>query len=290
MKLSIVIRCRNESQSLSEVFQALKAQRCNFPWEIVVVDNESSDNTLQLCREYNARVVSISAAEFTYGRALNLGIREAKGELILLLSSHSLPVGSNFLNQATEPFEDPAIAAARCLMIGNADQIASWFKPQTIHYNTPDDQQRAESGTDWLGKYPTAGCCTLRRCVWEKIAFDETLEANEDKLWASKVLSQGYSIYSCTEAIWLYTRKRTRAAERNRRMREHLSLYRITGRPPMSLISFIRLSLRTCVAAPWVAVRHVVDNTLWNSTLVTIPLRAKKRTQSGSFGEYNSRH
>jgi rhamnosyltransferase len=290
MKLSIVIRCRNECRSLSIVFQALKAQRCDFSWEVVVVDNESDDDTAELCRANGARIVSINKADFTYGRALNLGVRESKGELVLLLSSHSLPIGSHFLDQATQPFSDRNIAAARCLMIGNSDQISSWFQPRVLHYQNSEEQQKAESGSKWLGDYPTAGCCVLRRSVWEEVAFDETLEANEDKHWASKVLARGYSIYCCSEAVWLYTRKRSKAAERNRRMREHLSLYRITGRPPMSLTSFLGLSLRSCVAAPWVAIRHILDNLHWNSILVSIPLRAKKSAQAGSFREFNTRH
>ena len=288
MKLSIVIRCRNEARFLADVFQALQAQRCNFPWEVVVVDNESNDNTLELCRTMGAKSVSIATTEFTYGRALNLGIRNASGELVLLLSSHSLPIGSSFLQDAIAPFDDSKIAAARCLMIGNSDQIAQWYRPRDIYYESSDEQSLAETGMSWLGDYPTAGCCVLRRRVWEEVPFDEKLEANEDKLWASKVLSLGYRVRCCSGAVWLYTRKRSKAAERNRRMREHISLYRINGRPPMSIAEFFFRSLRACFAAPWVALRHVLDNVMWNYTLVTIPLRAKKQPHTGSFHEFKS--
>src|SRR5262245_53044493 len=95
--LSIVIRVRNEGRSLRQVFEALAAQRCSFNWEIIVVDNESEDETLELCRRYNARVIPIQRKEFTYGRALNIGISNARGELVLLCSAHSVPVGSCFL-------------------------------------------------------------------------------------------------------------------------------------------------------------------------------------------------
>jgi len=88
IKLSVLIRCRNEGKSLRQVFDALKAQRCDFQWEIVVVDNESEDNTREVCHEYGARVVTLPRAEFTYGRATNFGISHSRGELILLMSAH----------------------------------------------------------------------------------------------------------------------------------------------------------------------------------------------------------
>ena len=287
MKLSIVIRCRNEAQGLRTVCSALKAQLCDVPWELVVVDNESTDETKSVCEQFGGRVVSIGAREFTYGRALNLGIREARGELVLLLSAHSIPIGTHFLESALAPFSDPEVAAARCLMIGNPSQIAKWFEFRNIHYNSAEEQRAAESGTEWLGDYPTAGCCVLRRSVWEQIPFNEQLESNEDKLWASQVLSRGHSIRCCADAVWLYGRKRSLTAEWNRRLREHVSLYRITGRKPLSWPAFLGLILLAFAVAPWVALQHIFHQIGWNYYLVSVPWRAKNATPVGAFREFD---
>ena len=290
MKLSIVIRARNEAGGLASVFQALRAQRCDFAWEVVVVDNQSTDNTRELCEEMGAKIVSIAIEDFTYGRALNLGLRHARGELVLLLSAHAIPVGAQFLVNAVAPFEDSAVAAARCLMIGNPDQIANWYCSRNIRYLSKEEQQAAESGTKWLGEYPTAGCCVLRRSVWESNPFNEQLEANEDKLWASQILAQGHAIRCCAEALWIYARRRSPGAERNRRLREHVSLFRITGRPPLNWLEFTTLSLRALVAAPWVAARQAIEKISWYCCLVSVPMRAKADSKSGSFQEYNQPH
>lgn len=290
MKLSIVIRCRNEAGGLTRVFEALRAQRCDFAWEVIVVDNQSTDNTRQLCAEMGAEIVSISQAEFTYGRALNLGISHARGELVLLLSAHAIPIGAQFLVGAVAPFEDPTIAAARCLMIGNPDQIASWYSSRNIRYASNEEQRAAETGTKWLGEYPTAGCCVLRRSVWETNPFDEQLEANEDKLWASQVLAQGHAIRCCAEAVWMYSRRRSPAAERNRRLREHVSLFRITGERPLGWWQFARLTTRAVAAAPWTAACQAVDKIRWYCCLVSVPMRAKVQAKSGSFQEFNQQH
>src|SRR5262249_14886306 len=132
--LSIVIRTRNSASSLKQLFGALAAQHCTFAWEIIVVDNESEDETPQLCQKFGAKVFSISRREFTYGRALNLGISNARGQLMFLCSAHSVPVGSYFLERAVAPFDDPKIAAVRCLVGSYKEQTANWYAVRDIQY------------------------------------------------------------------------------------------------------------------------------------------------------------
>ena len=286
-KLSIVIRCRNEAASLRNVLAALRAQRCDFNWEVVLVDNESEDDTRKLAEEFGARIVSISRQEFSYGRAINFGVAAAKGELVMLLSAHALPIGSYFMNAAVEPFNDPQIAAARCLLVTSPRQLQTWYQPKDIHYASAEEQRKAESASAWVGEYPTGGCCVIRRSVWEEVKYDEQLESNEDKLWASHVLAKGWKTRCCSEAIWMYTRTYGRRERLMRETRQQISLYRITGRAPLGVGQYLWLMLRTLLAAPLIAVRYVIENFGWNTALVSIPWRAKRAPEKGSFAEFD---
>ena len=286
LKLSIVIRCRNEAAGLRKVFSALRAQQCDFPWEVILVDNESEDETQQVAQEFGARIVPITRREFTYGRAINVGVSSARGELVMLLSAHALPIGSYFLASATAPFADPQMAAVRCLA-ADQRQLEYWYQPKDLQYQSAEEQRNAESGSAWLREYPTAACCVIRRKVWEEVKYDETIEANEDKLWASHVLARGYKIRCCAEAIWLHTRKYGKKEERIKTNREHLALYRITGRAPLSFGRYLRLTLRTFAGAPRVALRHVIDNVAWNTYLVSIPWQARRTPKIGSVPEFD---
>ncbi|HUJ10934.1 MAG TPA: glycosyltransferase [Verrucomicrobiae bacterium] len=287
MKLSVVIRCRNEAKSLRHVFDALKAQRCSFDWEIVVVDNESEDNTRELCQGYGVRVVSLPRQEFTYGRATNVGIGNARGELILLMSAHAIPVGSHFLESAIAPFTDPDMAATRCLWLGSTkDVIGRWHQPKDIQYKSSQEQKAAESGTKWLSEYPTAGCCALRRSVWEQVKFDETLEANEDKFWASQVLARGYKMRCCSEAMWVYMRHYSPRDRWRKDNREQLAFYRMTGRAPMSWPKFFAESAKALLTAPSIAFRYAFGKIVWNAHLVTIPWQARRKAKPGSLPEF----
>lgn len=285
--LSIVIRTRNEAKSLRQVFEALTAQRCRFTREIVVVDNESEDETVELCEQYDARVVSIRRSDFTYGRALNLGISQAQGKLVLLLSAHSLPVGSYFLESAVAAFDDPQMAAVRCLDIGNYQQIAQWYKPKDVQYQFEEQQKAAETGNCWTNDYPAATCCVIRRSVWEQVKYDEYLESVEDKLWASQVLRKGYKIRRCAEAVYLYTRQKSPKDTMRRRQREFCALYRISGYVPMSWPQFLLSTGKAILLAPAVAVRHVVKTVTWNTYLLSVPWQAKSARRVGSVAEFD---
>jgi len=286
LRLSVVIRVRNEAKNLKRIFEALQAQRCSFNWEVLIVDNESEDETLELCRQYRARVIPIRREEFTYGRALNLGISQARGELILLLSAHSLPVGSYFLESVVAPFADPLMAAVRCLR-ADSDQMREWYKPQDIRYESPEQQRAAETGMAWTALYPAANGCVIRRSVWEQVKYDEELESNEDKLWASRVLGKGYKIRSCAEAVFVYTRQRRKLDEWRRHNLDHRALYRYSGYVPLSWSRFFLRITRAVILSPLVALRYVAETVIWNTYLVTIPWQAKTPPRAGSLSEFD---
>jgi hypothetical protein len=147
----------------------------------------------------------------------------------------------------------------------------------------------AESGTRWLGEYPTAGCCVLRRSVWEEVKYDESLEANEDKFWASQVLARGYKMRSCSEAMWMYNRTYAPRDRWRKDNREQLALYRITGHAPMTWPTFFAECARALLQGPAIAFRHAVGRIIWNAHLVTIPWQARRSAKSGSLPEFDRR-
>jgi glycosyltransferase involved in cell wall biosynthesis len=285
--LSVVIRTRNEAKSLRQVLQALEAQRCNFKWETIIVDNESEDETLELCKQYKVRVVPIQRDEWTPGRALNLGISLARGELIFLCSAHCVPVGSYFFENAVLPFSDPEMAAVRCLSGSNKDEMSEWYTARDIQYRSLEEQGAAESGTEWISRYPTAACCVIRRSVWERIRYNEDFEGLEDKLWASQVLREGFKIRCRAEAVYIYTRERGMRATWEYHNRAFKDLYRATGYVPLSWPRFLFRVLRAGVLAPLVAMRYFFQTVMSQAYLVIIPWQVKLGPRRGSKAEYD---
>jgi len=272
--LSIVIRTRNQADSLRQLLEALAAQRCSFKWEIVIVDHESQDETVALGQQYNARLIPIRHEEFTHGRSLNLGMSHARGALVLICSAHSVPVGAHFLESVVAPFTDPRVAAVRCLANSDSQQLGAWYQTWDVHYDSREEQRTAEAGLEWLRQYPSATCCAIRRSVWQQIPFDEHLEFMHDKFWASQVLGQGFKI-SRSAAIYLHVRPREYLENWRREIRAYRDLYRARGYRPLSGAQCLVHIARAILLTPLVAMRYLGRNVMTNVGLVTVPWQAK---------------
>lgn len=159
---SVVIRNKNEAHFLDLVLQALKSQEMQLE-DIIVVDNNSSDNSVEVALRYGCKVVPLS--EFTYGKALNVGFQQAKGEVIIVLSAHSLPIGPSFVKEALKPFHDKSVAAVRFIMVSKAYDAKRWFKPEVLSFPI--------SPSEVISKGPIASGCAISRSVWCEIPFDE---------------------------------------------------------------------------------------------------------------------
>lgn len=79
MDLSFVFPCLNESETLSECIQEVIGElaQSDLEWEVIVADNGSEDDSVDIAVAEGARVVSVP--QRGYGAAVNGGILEAKG-------------------------------------------------------------------------------------------------------------------------------------------------------------------------------------------------------------------
>ena len=269
--VSVVIRVRNEGSALRKVLSALNAQHLK-PLEIIVIDNESLDDSKQVALEHGAKVMNISQTEFTYGKALNMGIRQASGEFICILSAHSLPIGPGFLDYAVAAFSEPKVAAVRCLSTTNRAELESWTKSGVLAW--PVEIEKV------ISTAPVNCASMIRRSVWEQIPYDETLASVEDKFWAFQVLRSGF--HTCSSAAtYLYLKDFSFRDKLRVLHRDRLQFFRTTGRqwqePPVSLR---RLLAEALYNIPRRAIRAALYEVTLYAYLKTIPYHLKRKQKS----------
>lgn len=109
--ISIVIRAKNEAHWLERCLAGVSQQDCP-DVEVLLVDNESVDNSRAIGKRYGCRVFNIPDRHFRYGRALNLGLRHARGSLVAILSAHCIPVHDQWLSALAAHFDDSGVAGA----------------------------------------------------------------------------------------------------------------------------------------------------------------------------------
>ncbi len=91
MKFSIIIPAWNEEEFVGAAVGALRAQ--DYPrgeFEIIVVDNNSRDGTMEAARKAGADKV-VAETEQGTNMARNRGVREAKGEILAFLDADCIP-------------------------------------------------------------------------------------------------------------------------------------------------------------------------------------------------------
>ncbi|MBL8269728.1 glycosyltransferase [Steroidobacter sp.] len=84
-RISIIIPAFNEAQDLPGLLDSLAAIRNDDAFEVIVVDNGSTDCTANIARDRGANVVSIKRSPVGSGR--NAGAKAARGELLAFLDA-----------------------------------------------------------------------------------------------------------------------------------------------------------------------------------------------------------
>lgn len=235
MNCSIVIRAFNESKHLPRLLQGIRHQTIQ-DVEIILVDSGSTDDTVKIAQSYGAKICHIPSSEFTFGRSLNLGISESTREYVVIASAHIYPVYPDWLEKLLAPFENLQIGLTYGKQRGPE---TAKFSEKQIFYQWFPEKSDFQQTTPFCNNANAA----IRRSLWEKHPYDETLTGLEDLAWAKWVLSQGFMIAYVSEAEIVHIHQETPRGVYNRYRREGMAFKRIFPEAHFSLYDFLRLSL-----------------------------------------------
>lgn len=254
MNCSIVIRAYNEEKHIGRLLEGIRRQTAG-DVEIILVDSGSTDKTVSVAETFGAHLVRIPPDEFTFGRSLNLGVRAATRELIVIASAHVYPVYPDWIESLLRPFEDERVALTYGKQRGPA--TAKYSEQQIYHQWYPDVSKPNQ---------PTAFCnnanAAIRKSLWEKNPYDETLTGLEDLAWAKWAKEQGYKIAYVAEAEIIHVHEETPRGVYNRYRREAMALRKIYPEANFNLYDFLRLTITNILSDLWHAAH---EGFLWKN-------------------------
>jgi rSAM/selenodomain-associated transferase 2 len=106
MRISVIIPALNEESSISAAIESIIPLQ---PHEIIVVDGDSTDRTVAICRELGICVLSSPRGR---ARQMNLGAQHATGDALLFLHADTqLPCSA--LDDIRRALADPRIVGGR---------------------------------------------------------------------------------------------------------------------------------------------------------------------------------
>lgn len=108
MKFSVIIATYNRAEELVKTLESLKGLESTGPWEVIIVDNNSRDNTREVVEEridsFPVPLRYLMEKEQGRSAALNAGIRAAQGE-ILAITDDDVRVDPKWLVNAEQALD-----------------------------------------------------------------------------------------------------------------------------------------------------------------------------------------
>ncbi len=134
-QLSLIVCTRNRAARLDAFFESVGRMRARASWELVIVDNGSTDDTPtrleSLARSMDSPVTILSEPRAGLGRARNAGVRAARGALLAFTDDDCYPA-VDYVDRVVDAFTDPerAFVGGRILLYDAEDH------PITIRVDT----------------------------------------------------------------------------------------------------------------------------------------------------------
>ena len=242
MKASIIIRTFNSGQTIKRVLEEVLAQASE-GCELVVVDSGSTDETLKIVREHPHTFVDYSGEKFTYGGTLNAGCAASRGEYLVCLSSHCIPLRRDWLRRLVEVMDrDEKLAGAWGPLLFEAKNGATFGQGVEL-VDLKEFCRRPNRGL----QNPNS---IIRRSLWEQRPFSEEVERCEDQEWAHHFLQRGYRTAVVRDAEALYEIPYGPLRYGRKTMRDFIVLHEMFGyRSDITTAELFRRSSRLFGAA-----------------------------------------
>ncbi|BFH72732.1 glycosyltransferase family 2 protein [Sulfurisphaera javensis] len=198
---SIIIPAKNEEKVLGRLLDRMvNLEYDKSKYEIIVVEDGSTDNTYQICKQYEnlydnlVQCVKLPPAKVPNGksRALNHAIKIAKYEIIGIFDADTVP-RLDILNYASTVFSDPQVAGVQGKLIPinvRESIIARFASLEELYY------EYSIAGRARLGLFvPLEGTCTfVRKSALQEVGGWNEYSLTEDLDLSLKLASKGYKI------------------------------------------------------------------------------------------------
>jgi glycosyltransferase involved in cell wall biosynthesis len=203
-KLTVVIPCFNGARTLATQLDALAGQSCSEPWEVILADNGSTDDSVAIAQRYKGRIPNLRVADASARKgqpfALNTGAEAARGESVAFCDADD-EVGAGWVQAMVSALATHEFVAGRI--------DTRKLNPPGLASRHP--QEAGLQKATYPPYLPHAGGGTLgvRRHLHQAVGgFDEALPYLHDTDFCFKLQLRGVPLFFVEDAV-VHVRNRT---------------------------------------------------------------------------------
>ncbi len=201
---SIIIPAFNSEKSIGVCVRACKDQVFKGSFEVIVVDDGSTDSTKRVAEEAGAIV--FSQENRGPAAARNFGAKKSRGGILVFLDADCVPE-KNWLFEMLKPFDDPSVVGVQGAYKSKQVSLVARFVQFEVEERYELMEKNARS-LDWIGSYSAA---YRRKDFFEVGGFDESfpIASGEDPDLSFRLAKAGKKLVFNRRAIVYHTHPET---------------------------------------------------------------------------------
>jgi len=199
-RVSVVIPCYNEERFIGKALENLAHQFDNKRYEIIIVDGLSEDRTREVIAKFSKCHSEISVRIIdnpvgTIPKALNLGIAQAAGDIVVRMDAHAVP-SQGYVRRCVALIRSghASVVGAPCRVCPGADTlVARAIAIAVSHpFGIGDAKYRLRHGKASQETVDTVAFGSFKKALWYELGgFNEKLLTNEDYDFNYRVRARG---------------------------------------------------------------------------------------------------
>jgi succinoglycan biosynthesis protein ExoA len=196
----VVIPCYNEERFIGKALENLVQQYDKERYEIIVVDGQSLDRTREVIAEFVRMHPELSVSVLdnparTIPHALNLGIEQARGEIIVRMDAHAMP-SPGYIRRCVQLLRggEAAVVGMPCRVCPGSDTLMARAIARAVShpFGIGDAKYRLGGGKALQEAVDTVAFASFNKRLWRNLGgFNEELLTNEDYDFNYRVRASG---------------------------------------------------------------------------------------------------